>query len=93
MSLNVIWTTQFKKDYKLLQKQGLQIKKLDRTITLLANKKVLPKKYGDHQLIGNFKRFRECHIAPDWLLIYCIDDNDLVLTLIRTGSHTRILKI
>ena len=56
-------------------------------ITLLANECELPEKYRDHKLSGNYSGFRECHIEPDWLLIYVIDKNDLLLLLTRTGSH------
>lgn len=81
-------TTQFKKDYKLAVKRGLDIKLLEDVITDLAMGIPLPEKNRDHALSGNWTGHRECHVLPDWLLIYRIDDNVLVLTLSRTGSHS-----
>lgn len=88
MSKQVTWTTQFKKDYKNATKRGLPIGELDHVIRLLANDNPLPDKYRDHELGGNWKGFRECHIQPDWLLIYKITNNNLILSLSRTGSHS-----
>ena len=88
MSLQVQWTTQFKKDYKLAIKRNRNIAVLDDAIRLLANEIPLPQKYCDHALTGNFKGFRECHIEPDWLLIYAVENNILTLTLSRTGTHS-----
>ena len=88
MSKRVIWTSLFKKDYKLAIKRGLPIKELDNVIRLLAEDAPLPAKYKDHELSGIWKGFRECHIQPDWLLIYKILANKLVLSLTRTGSHS-----
>ena len=88
MSLQVQWTTQFKKDYKLAIKRGRDIKKLDDTIIMIAKETALPQKYKDHALTGNFIGFRECHIEPDWLLVYAVEQNVLTLTLSRTGSHS-----
>ena len=88
MSLQVQWTTQFKKDYKLAMKRGRNMDELDNTIRLLANETPLPQKNCDHALTGNFKGFRECHVEPDWLLIYAVQKNVLTLTLFRTGSHS-----
>ena len=85
-------TSQFKKDYRLAMKRGLQIALLDEAITLLARGKELPEKYRDHALTGNWLGHRECHILPDWLLIYQIKDDVLVLTLARTGSHSDLLE-
>ena len=88
MSFQVIWTSKFKKDYKLAIKRGLNIDLLDDAIRILASNQPLPEEYCDHQLSGNWKGFRECHISPDWLLIYKIEKNILVLTLSRTGTHS-----
>ena len=88
MSLNVVWTNRFKKDYKLAMKRGLATEELDRAIRLLAREGKLPERYLDHPLGGDWKGFRECHIQPDWLLIYAIENNILVLTLSRTGTHS-----
>ena len=84
-------TSQFKKDYKLAMKRGLKISLLDEVITLLSKGEELPEKYRDHALIGNWLGHRECHILPDWLLIYRIENDVLVLTLSRTGSHSDLL--
>lgn len=81
-------TTQFKKDYKLAVKRGLKIGLLKDIVAALAMGKTLPKKNKDHALTGNWVGHRECHILPDWLLIYRIEDDVLVLTLTRTGSHS-----
>ena len=81
-------TGQFKKDYKTAIKRGLSIRLLDDVIKLLANGESLPEKYHDHNLSGNWAGFRECHIQPDWLLIYLIDNDELILTLTRTGTHS-----
>ena len=84
----VKFTTQFKKDYKLAMKRGLKIALLDEVITTLANGLPLPDKNDDHALTGNWIGHRECHVLPDWLLIYRIDGDVLVLTLARTGTHS-----
>ena len=84
MSLDVVWTSQFKKDYKLLIKRGMNISLLDDVIRGLSRGDILPDKYIDHFLTGNWGGYRECHISPDWLLIYRIDNDVLVLTLSRT---------
>ena len=84
-------TSQFKKDYKLAMKRGLSISLPDEVITLLSKGEELPEKYRDHALIGNWLGHRECHILPDWLLIYRIENDVLVLTLSRTGSHSDLL--
>lgn len=88
MSKQIIWSSQFKKDYKLAMKRGLPIEKLDNVIRLLAEDDPLPEKYRDHDLSGNWKGFRECHIELSWLLIYKIFNNNLILSLARTGSHS-----
>lgn len=86
----IIWTSKFKKDYKTAIKRNLNINLLDDVIRILASGENLPEKYSDHQLVGNFKGYRECHIEPDWLLVYSIEYNDLVLVLTRTGTHSDI---
>lgn len=85
--LTVKLTTQFKKDYKLAMKRGLKIDLLENIVTLLALGEPLPDKNKDHALSGNWAGHRECHIQPDWLLVYRIEENVLVLTLTRTGTH------
>lgn len=81
-------TTQFKKDYKRCKKRGLPIARLKEVIGILAMGELLPAKNLDHALSGNWSGHRECHIQPDWLLIYRIEDDVLVLTLAHTGSHS-----
>ncbi len=93
MKYEIERTPQFKKDYKLAEKQGLDLNKLKEVITLLANGEPLPPKNKDHQLKGNYKGHRECHIEPDWLLIYKIQDDMLILTLVRTGSHSKLFNL
>ena len=89
---NVTYTTLFKKDIKLAQKRGYDIALLKEIITLLAEDKALPDKSKDHALTGNFKGFRECHIKPDWLLIYQKVEEKLILVLTRTGSHSDLFR-
>ena len=82
--------TQFKRDIKKLQKRGKNLDKLKRVIQLLINAEKLESKFRDHQLKGLFKDCRECHIEPDWLLIYRIEGSELCL--VRTGSHSDLFK-
>lgn len=84
----VKYTTAFKKDYKRAIKRGLKIELLEQIITRLAMGQPLPEKNHDHDLSGNWAGHRECHILPDWLLIYRVENNILVLTLARTGTHS-----
>ena len=83
-------TSRFKSDYKKIRKQGKDINKLIRVLEILANGDALDEKYKNHKLINDktFKDCMECHITPDWLLIYKIQDNKLVLLLFATGSHS-----
>lgn len=85
-------TTQFRKDYKLAKKRGLDILLLEEVIQTLLEQKQLDTKHHDHALTGNYAGFCECHIEPDWLLIYQVDDNLLVLTLVRTGTHSDLFE-
>lgn len=86
----VKFTSQFKKDAKRAEKQGKDISMMKATINSLASDEPLPDKFRDHALTGNWEGFRECHITPDWLLIYMKEKNVLILTLSRTGSHAEI---
>lgn len=86
--LDIIWTGQFKKDYKLAMKRHLDIRLLDEIIRKLAGCEQLPEKHKDHALTGNWVGHRECHIQPDWLLVYRIENDLLVLTFARTGTHS-----
>ena len=88
----VKFTTAYKKAYKLMKKRGLDISLLNEVVDLLRQGKQLEERYRDHGLAGNFAGFRECHIKPDWLLIYLIEDDILTLTLIDTGSHSDLFK-
>lgn len=88
MSREIVWTTQFKKDYKLAMKRNMNMDLIDDIIRKLAAGEELEEKNKDHQLTGNWVGHRECHILPDWLLIYRVDDDVLVLTLSRTGTHS-----
>ena len=88
----VKFTTQFKKDYKLAMRRGLNIRLLEDVIANLAMGTSLPEKHRDHALSGSWTGHRECHVLPDWLLVYRIDDDVLVLTLSRTGSHSDLFK-
>lgn len=81
-------TTQFKREYKLAMKRGRDIQLLDDVIELLADGKQLEEKYRDYPLSGRWAGSRECHILPDWLLIYRLNEGILTLTLSRTGSHS-----
>ena len=81
-------TTQFKKDFKLAMKRSMKIELLEEVIAMLAMGETLPDKHKDHALTGNWVGHRECHILPDWLLIYRIEDEVLVPTLARTGTHS-----
>lgn len=88
MTRDIVWTKKFKKDYKLAIKRNLNIGLLDDIIRSLSRGETLPEKHKDHELTGNWAGHRECHIQPDWLLIYRIEENLLILTLSRTGSHS-----
>ncbi len=88
--LTIKYQTAFKKDYKRIKKRGYDIGLLENVVFLLADGQELPAEYKDHELIGDYKGCRECHIAPDWLLVYEISDTDLILYLTRTGTHSDI---
>lgn len=90
MKLDIVWTNQFKKEYKLAMKRGMKIELLDDIIRALSRGEALPEQNRDHALSGNYIGFRECHIQSDWLLIYRIEDDVLVLTLFRTGTHSDV---
>ena len=89
--LNVIYSGQFKKDYKRCQKRGFDIRLLQSIVAVLAIPAPLPPKNKDHDLKGNHNGRRECHITPDWLLIYEIDGDDLYLD--RTGTHADLFRM
>lgn len=93
MKYEVRFTNQYKKDLKLAKKQGKDIEKMYDIVEMLANGEALEPKYRDHSLTGNLKGLRECHIEPDWLLVYEIIDDVLVLMLNRLGSHSELFKM
>ena len=82
--LELVTTNQFKKDLKRIQKWGYDI------LNTLRSNQALSPKYRDHALTGNYIGFRECHIEPDWLLVYAIDNGNLILVPSRTGTHSDI---
>ena len=84
--MNIYYTTQFKKDYKRIKKQNKDLDKLSIVIELLSTGKMLDEKYRDHQVSGKWKGHRDCHIEPDWILIYRLTSDSLYLE--RTGSHS-----
>ena len=88
--LGLFFTKKFKKDYKRCKKQGKDLQKLKKVIADLRAGKTLDEKHQDHSLSGNYFGSRECHIEPDFLLIYRIDDDKLVLTAVRLGSHSEL---
>ena len=88
--MNILYTTQFKKDYKRVKKQNKNLDKLRDVIKKLAVEEKLEPKYRDHQLTGQWSGHRDCHIEPDWLLIYMKKDDELHLE--RTGSHSELYK-
>ncbi len=90
MKYEIRFTGQFKKDLKAAEKQGKKAEKLFAVVGKLANGETLEEKYRDHGLSGNYRGCRECHIEPDWLLIYEIFDDILVLVLNRVGSHAEL---
>ncbi len=90
MSKIVEDTKQFSKDLKRAKKRGKDIKKLKKIVGLLSNDQPLDDKFSDHALIGNWKGSRDCHLEPDWILIYT--SSNTVLRLERTGSHSDLFK-
>lgn len=90
--LTIKRTAQFKRDFKRLIKQGVDVRPLIEVIEKLSNEMPLDEKFCDHPLKGEWLGFRECHVKPDWLLIYFVDRGELILTLSRTGSHSDLFK-
>jgi mRNA interferase YafQ len=83
-------STQYKKDRKRLMKQNFDLKLLDDVLELLIREQPLPPRFSDHLLKGDYAGHRECHIRPDWLLIYAVDKGRLILTATRTGTHSEL---
>ena len=86
--LTIVRSNRFLKDLRLAKKRGLDLSSLEEVVNKLANQEVLDEKYHDHALSGEYSDFRECHIKPDWLLVYTVDDEELELFLFRTGTHS-----
>ena len=91
MTYELVTTAKFRKDVKLMKKRGKDLKLLQEVIDTLLEGEQLDSKYKDHALTGNYIGFRECHIQPDWLLIYMISNEQLIVTASRTGSHSDLL--
>ncbi len=90
MKYEVKFTSQFKRDLKLARKQGKDIDKLFGVISTIAEGRKLDEKYRDHNLSGDYAGCRECHVEPDWLLVYEVMDKVLVLMLYRVGTHSEL---
>ncbi len=90
--LEIKYHNKFKKDLKILKKRRFNMKLLKDVITMLANEQVLPEKYLNHNLIGEFKGYMDCHIQNDWVLIYKVDKEVSLLSLYRTGTHSDLFK-
>ncbi len=84
--MNIIFTGRFRKDFKRMMRRGKLDEQLSQVVEIIASGESLPAKYRDHNLSGEWADRRECHIEPDWLLIYYVNDNDLILE--RTGTHS-----
>ena len=93
MKLKVKYSSRFKKALRLAVKRGIDISLLEEIVEKLKSRIPLDAKYKDHPLSGNYKGYRECHIQPDWLLIYLIEDDILTLTLVDTGTHADLFKM
>ncbi|MGL4484150.1 MAG: type II toxin-antitoxin system YafQ family toxin [Anaerovoracaceae bacterium] len=85
---NIVSSAKFKRDLKLIIKRGYNVSLLNEVVSKLANDEILPEKYRDHPLKGKYESCRECHITPDWLLIYELENEELILYLTRTGTHS-----
>jgi len=88
--LKIHYTKHFEKDFKKAKQFKIKIEKLKEAISLLVNEAQLPEKYKDHKLTGNYKNRRECHIEPDWLLIYKVENDQIIFE--RIGSHSELFK-
>ena len=86
--LAIVRTNRFLKDLRIAKKRGLDLTLLNDVVTKLANQVQLDERFHDHALTGDYSDFRECHIKPDWILIYSVDDEELELMLFRTGTHS-----
>lgn len=90
--LNLRFTNQFKKDYKLAQKRGYDLSEFESVVNALRNQQELDAKYKDHPLSNNWKNHRDFHLHPDLIVIYCVKEDELVLEMVRMGSHSDLFK-
>ncbi len=90
MIYNIIYTSRFKKDLKKIQKSGKSLDDFKEVVVNLINGKKIERRFKDHKLTGNYKSRRECHIAPDWLLVYKIEGDNIIFE--RTGSHSDLFR-
>lgn len=90
--LTIRYSARFRKDYKAIKKRGYDTRLLEEVLDILCAEKPLPSKYRDHALYGDYIGHRECHITPDWLLIYKVKDKELILELTRTGTHSDLFR-
>ncbi|MDO4986991.1 MAG: type II toxin-antitoxin system YafQ family toxin [Candidatus Saccharibacteria bacterium] len=92
--LKIVFSSEFKRDYKKALKRGYKREKMEIVLNFLVNEQELPQRYRDHALVSNrlYKNVRECHIQPDWLLIYRIEKDIEILRMIRTGTHSDLFK-
>ena len=90
MKYEIVPSNQFKKDLKLAQKRGYDLDKIKKVIATLANGETLEAKYRDHLLTGDYGGYRECHIQPDWLLVWEQHDDELIMLMLDTGTHSDI---
>ena len=88
MKYRAKFTSRFLREYKIMQRRGENMKLLNGVVDMLLSGKPLPANYKDHALKGEYEGARECHIKPNWLLVYAIKESILVLTFMRTGSHS-----
>ena len=88
MKLRIQTTNEFKNSLKRVKKRGYDIDLLIQVVDMISNSIELPEKYRDHRLKGEYRKYRECHIAPDWLLVYQVIEKDLILVLSKTGKHS-----
>jgi mRNA interferase YafQ len=89
----IFYTRKMKSDVKRMQKRGKDLSKLSTALSILASGRYLPQSNKDHPLTGNMSGFRECHIEADWLLIYRIEDERLILVAIATGTHADLFRL
>lgn len=88
MALRLVPTSQFRKDYKKAAKRGMDMSELQAVLDRLCAEEPLDERHRDHALTGNYAGFRECHVRPDWLLVYAVDRDNLILVASRTGTHS-----